>query len=517
MPSNSNSKRPMVVPREPMPATPEPAAVKKRPGVTMETQREGDRRRALEAIKRGADYLQTPAGGGRMDARNVLSARGGAAGGGGGEGGGGGGPEMPAPGVGAVQAALRARLTAPAPDPTPAPAPALKAQASMQGAQPYREADGPRVFSAAPAPQSNLQQALANQLLSRVSTTGYSPGVLATRERQRAQQELAGLNLSPAAHSAALARIQQGDTGVVSRAAQLMSQIPPSAMNRGPVAQYVAEQLKGGDGAQQFDAARQADLAHYRQVAQRNTDSARANSAKAVEMGMDPLSSASQLQAELRRRLQESYRSADLPSLQKLAAAGDVDAARAIEGTPGPWAPGDPNLGVRRNTQAREDSVLQQRYLAPAQTRAETAAATARIQQETARMREAGLDRRALMKVNPLTGQPETLSADQVLRTYQTALKSYEHANGSLDGFPNFFDWANTQGFKLAPQVGQAALPAPAMPSPSGGPPVDPQFAQIAPEDRALLDGVPPKQRESQAQALEANGHPVAAAYLRSR
>lgn len=47
--------------------------------------------------------------------------------------------------------------------------------------------------------------------------------------------------------------------------------------------------------------------------------------------------------------------------------------------------------------------------------------------------------------------------------------------------------------------------------------PMDPQFNAIPPADRQMLDSVPPQVREAKAQQLEAAGHPVAAAYLRSR
>lgn len=66
----------------------------------------------------------------------------------------------------------------------------------------------------------------------------------------------------------------------------------------------------------------------------------------------------------------------------------------------------------------------------------------------------------------------------------------------------------------------------PAVPSPgaTGGPVGsvsagvdDPQFAAIPAGDRQALDGVPPEMREAKAQELEAQGHPIAAAYLRSR
>lgn len=440
--------------------------------------RDAERRRTLEGIQRGADYIMNSPPR-TIDARNTLSARGGSAGGGGGSGGGG--------GEGMVAAALREGLLGASP---------LKAQASVQGAQPYREEQGPRRMEVRPTQQPSVQQYLAQQLLGRVSTTGYSPGVLATRERQRAQQELASLGLPQQAQAAALARIQQGDTGVVNRAAQLVSQVPPQAMGRGAVGQYLAQQLLGDAGAQEFDARRQADLTRYRQVAQANTERAQGNSAQAIKFGMNPLASEQQLVAEQRRRNQQAYPSADLTSLQKLAAAGDMDAAAAIEGRPGPWAPGSPQLGVRRNTQMRENEVLNQRYVQPAQARADSAAMVARINQETARMKEVGLDKRALMKVNPLTGKSENISADQVLRIYQTAMKAHEHANGTIDDFPNFFDWASRQGFQLAPQVGMQAStgmqpqvsPSP-QPSPGAvaGGMAGMAAPQLSPQDQAAL------------------------------
>lgn len=206
---------------------------------------------------------------------------------------------------GSVQDTLFQGLLAPQSQP-----PQLRAQASVKGAQPYRESDGPRRF-AVRREQPSFAASPAAPLLNRVSTTGYSPGVLATRERQKAQQELAGLNLPAEAHAAAMARIQQGDVGVVNRAALAVSQVPSGAMNNPTVKQYLAQQLLG-EGAQQFDAGRQADLGHYRQVAQRNTDAARAGSAQAQRLGLSPIAqqsdgayvaNESKLQAALRANL----------------------------------------------------------------------------------------------------------------------------------------------------------------------------------------------------------------------
>lgn len=52
---------------------------------------------------------------------------------------------------------------------------------------------------------------------------------------------------------------------------------------------------------------------------------------------------------------------------------------------------------------------------------------------------------------------------------------------------------------------------------PGGGAVDDPQFSAIPQADRQMLDSVPQALREAKAQELEQGGHPVAAAYLRSR
>lgn len=431
-------------------------------------------RGALNSIERVINPPRT------IDTRNTLSARGSSAGGGEGADGGGGGGE------GMVAAALREGLLGP-----------------------YREEQGPRRMARATGQAPSVQQYMAQQLLGRVSPTGYSPGVLATRERQRAQQELAGLGLPQQAQAAALARIQQGDTGVVNRAAQLVSQVPPQAMGRGAVGQYLAQQLLGDAGAQEFDARRQADLARYRQVAQANTERAQGNSAQAIKFGLDPLSSEQQLVAEQRRRNQQAYQSADMSSLQKLAAAGDIDAARAIEGQPGPWAPGSPQLGVRARTQMEESAKSQLAFEQQQAINRQRYEIPARIEQETARMRELGLDRRALMRVNQRTGQPETFSADQVMRTYQTALKAHEHANGTIDDFPNFFDWASRQGFQLSPQVGTQVVPPSPQPSPQASPQASPggmAAPQLSPQDQAALATMSPQEQAEFQQWLAARG-----------
>ena len=440
--------------------------------------REAENRRNLEAVQRGVDYLQEPAGRQRSVPAVTTTARGGASGAGGGSGGG-----------GTVKQTLWQGLLGGGAQP--------KAQAAMQMApaaspasQPYRESDGPRRFSAAPAAtQPSVQQYMANQLLNRVSTTGYSPGVLATRERQKAQQELAGLGLPPAAHSAALARIQQGDTQVVNRAAQLVSQVPPEALGRGKVAQYIAQELLGGDGAAKFDAGRQADLGRYRQVAQKNTERAQANSGQAIKFGMDPLASEQQLVAEQRRRNQMAYPSADLASLQKLAAAGDVDAARAIEGQPGPWAPGRPELGVRRNTQDSARQVLdeaqaramelgQQRYVVPKEIQADA-------DQKVAQYAMQG--RVDAATINAASRTPGSSQAAAAMRAWGVQMGERQKLFQPTVPFPQ---WARENGINIpaptqpaasgaAPTGGQGPVPA-AAPATATADLSDPVVAKIA-------------------------------------
>ena len=120
-------------------------------------------------------------------------------------------------------------------------------------------------------------------------------------------------------------------------------------------------------------------------------------------------------------------------------------------------------------------------------------------------MRELGLDRRALMRVNQRTGQPETFSADQVMRTYQTALKAHEHANGTIDDFPNFFDWASRQGFQLSPQVGTQVVPPSPQPSPQASP-GGMAAPQLSPQDQAALATMSPQEQAEFQQWLAARG-----------
>lgn len=481
--------------------------------------REAERRRTMESIQQGADYIMN--GPPRtIDARNTLSARGGSAGGGGGSGGGGGQgyPE------GSVRAALERGLLGASP---------LKAQASVQGAQPYREEQGPRRMEVRPTQQPSVQQYLAQQLLGRVSTTGYSPGVLATRERQRAQQELAGLGLPQEAQAAALARIQQGDTGVVNRAAQLVSQVPPQAMGRGAVGRYLAEKLLGDAGAQEFDARRQADLTRYRQVAQANTERAQGNSAQAIKFGMNPLASEQQLVAEQRRRNQQAYPSADLTSLQKLAAAGDMDAARAIEGTPGPWAPGDPNLGVRRRTQMREDEEIRNRYVAPEQVKAgaqlskqqliqagksEAEANRMLIEQNKlverqyeAQLKAAGWDQRQAAQLAMQFGRTNTLRLQNGLEPltvgdYHAAVQQLAPQGRVAPAAPNFQAPPPPAGpMGAAPTGGQGPVPAMAAPPSAEAQSFSAEFSSL-----------PPHEKQQVIADLEASGDAANAAYFRS-
>lgn len=163
----------------------------------------------------------------------------------------------------------------------------------------------------------SVQQALAQNLLSGVSTTGYSPGVMATRERERAMKQADSLALPGPIRAALQQRIQAGDTGAVHRAAELVTSLSdPAKLGDRRVQAALAQQLLGGEGAQKFDAGRQADLAHYKGVAQRNTEIARGNSAQALKLGLDPLADAGSVQAAIARNLGL----ADSATLRKMAA-----------------------------------------------------------------------------------------------------------------------------------------------------------------------------------------------------
>lgn len=169
-------------------------------------------------------------------------------------------------GAGQVQAALRQALMP-------------QAQASVQ--QPYRESDGPRRFA---VPAARPAAPAAQALMSRTTSTGYSAGVLADRERRKAMAEADSLGLDPATRAVIQQRIQQGDTGAVAEAAAMMTQVGGRAGDT-RIQAAMREQLMGGQGAQAYATRQQDQRDRYRAASDRNTAKAQAKSA-GVDYGM---------------------------------------------------------------------------------------------------------------------------------------------------------------------------------------------------------------------------------------
>lgn len=402
-----------------------------------------------------------PLGGTGNGGAGILSARGAGAGGGGGEGGGGGGAE--------VQSAVRRLL--------------------LPDSDPYREDQGRRVFA---APARVPQAAPAAQALMGVNGSGYNAGVMTTRARQRAMGQADSLGLDPQTRAAMQGQILQGDYDVTGRAAQAIAGVNPQALQRGGVQQALRQLLLEG-GAEH--AAKQAkDRARYSAVAAANTERAQGNSAQAIKLGMNPLSSERSLQAELRNRLIKSYPSASLADLQKRAAEGDVDAAQAIEGKPGPWAPGSPQLGVRAREQGREDAVLNQRYVQPAQARADGVVTAAQLRAQGVEAGQAAQILKAQIQQQTAIykAQMEAAGIDQ--QTQGRLLSAYMRANAEAGG--DVVPWSQFHS-QATQMMGGGQRPMPPAGLPGGVSPVAPMqpgAGQLgAAPSRPLLAAQPPQ------------------------
>lgn len=425
---------------------------------------------------------------------------------------------------------------APAPPPPQAPGPVQAAlQAKLmpmqaQAAQPYREDQGARRTAAyrPQVPPWAAQQQQAAGALRGAQGSGYSPGVMTMQQRQRSMQQADSLGLPREARNALQSRILAGDYEAVDRAAALVSGLEnPASMGAKGVSAELARLLLGSEEARRYDAHKAEQQAHYQEVAKRHTEEARVQRVLAQKLGLDPLAS----QDQIRAARQQAMGAASSKDLQPLAAQGDMAAAQALNGNPGPWASGLGSTGVlgresaaekaKLDEAARRDQLLYNtRYVLPK-----------RIEQETARFKESGLDRRAWMKVDPRTGKSSSVSADQIMRSYQTALKVYADVHGDDEGFPNVEAWARQQGitygpqgYKLGPQAGGdlGTLPAgPEQPASMdwmqpGGSPMDwvqgamqqttqqaiqqsaqHHVASLTPEQRAKWDRLTPDQQRA--------------------
>lgn len=253
------------------------------------------------------------------------------------------------------------------------------AQNLMPEAQPYREGQGARTMAVRqPVPPWAQQQQAAAQNLTGPMGSGYSPGVMTLQARQRAMGQADSMGLPREARAALQQRIQAGDYGAVDRAAQMVAGVgDPRALADSRVGQELARRLLGGQEAAAFDAHKAEQVAHYKGVAQQHAEEARVRSALAQKLGLNPLASESQIRDAQRT----AYGAASSKDLQPLAAAGNMAAADALQGQPGPWA-GGLNNGVLAREHQQNMDLYNSRYVQPAQIRADGVKTTAELKQQ---------------------------------------------------------------------------------------------------------------------------------------
>lgn len=199
-------------------------------------------------------------------------------------------------------------------------------------------------------------------------------------------------------------------------------------------------------------------------------------------------------------------------------------AAEALNGTPGPWAPGSPNLGVRSRENSREDAVLNQRYVQPAQARADGVVTAAQLRaqgksaEETTRILIAQLNQQTeIYKAQMTSAGVDQQTQARLIASYQRSNAEIIASGGDPIPFSQFHSQATSmlgQGPMVAPPV--APISSTVTPNPMGAqPPMPPQApvrpavaamppqvqqilnAGLTPEEWARFDRMPPADQQA--------------------
>ncbi len=293
----------------------------------------------------------------------------------------------------------------------------------------------------------------------------FSPGVMTEQDMADKTPEVrAGWNTSQGmplmVRNAVQNQMLAGDLGASDRASRMLGQLPGDLNpNLGPVQQGIAAMLglTGQPELQRQEAKRQADEAAYHAAASKNLARAQNSSYLGVPgVGAGQIGTGDNLapvvfgpglasqglaqgtpEATFRQQLLNTYGQGTSADLAKMAAAGNPVAAAALN-------PPIPGVGPREREQyaldaanQRQQALYNEHYVLPA-----------RIKAEEDKFKQDHMDQRNWYRIE--NGKRVGVSADQVARTWQTALNAHVKNGGDPDTFPGVKDWATQQGLNVS-------------------------------------------------------------------